>query len=310
MSGLTRRGFLVAVGTVALLGVSGCGRRREATPLAMASGEAGGTYLQFGALLRDAAARAGVAELEVRATKGSFDNLEQLVSGRADLGIALADSVASRDDDLVAIGRVYQNYLQCVVRHDSDIVALADLRGHRVGVGAPSSGAAYTARLILEVAGLREGDDAVDEVELGIQAASDALVAGEIDALFWSSGIPAPVISELTASPGVRFVELTDALPGLDEQHPGSYLATALPSGAYGSSAETPTVGTPNYLLARPDLADEVAAGLVDVLIADAERLVPAGSVGVQYLTSANLIDTAPVPLHPAAAARYRHHYG
>jgi TRAP transporter TAXI family solute receptor len=307
---LTRRGFLGALGAVALLGVSGCGLRREATPLAMASGESGGTYLQFGALLRDAVSRAGVAELEVRATKGSFDNLDQLVSGQADLGIALADSVASRDDDLVAIGRVYQNYLQCVVRDDSDIVGLADLRGHRVGIGAHGSGAAYTAGLILEVTGLREGDDPVDEVELGIQAASDALVAGEIDALFWSSGIPAPVIAELTASPGVRFVDLTDALPGLEERHPGSYLATALPSGAYGGSAETPTVGTPNYLLARPDLADEIAAGLVDVLISDAERLVPEGSVGVQYLTSANLIDTAPVPLHPAAASRYRHHYG
>jgi hypothetical protein len=37
---------------------------------------------------------------------------------------------------------------------------------------------------------------------------------------------------------------------------------------------------------------------------------VPAGSVGVQYLTAANLIDTSPVPLHPAAAARYRTRYG
>ena len=309
MTGLTRRGFLAGVGASALLALSGCGLRRLQAQLVMACGEPGGTYEQFGGLLQEALARAGVAELDPRSTRGSFDNLDLLASGEADLGISLADAVRLHDGDFVAIGRVYQNYLQCVVRADSDFERLADLRGRRIGIGAPGSGAAYTAHEVLDVSGMLDGAGAIEPVELGIHEASAALAAGDIDALFWSSGIPAPAITALTDDPGIRFLELADALPALESRHPGSYLATALPSGAYGGVDEIPTIGTPNFLLARPDLANDIAGGLVDVLIGDAQRLVPAGSVGMQYLTAANLIDTVPIRLHPAAAARYRDHY-
>jgi TRAP transporter TAXI family solute receptor len=299
-AGLTRRGFLRGVGALAASGaafaLAGCGLGASGARFTMASGEPGGTYVEFGELLRAALQRRGAFELDLRTTLGSVDNLGLLARGEAQLAISLADALDPSAPAPVAIGRVYQNYLQCAVLADSGMRVLADLAGHRVSVGAPGSGAAITARRVLEAAGLATGEGAA--------------ITSEIDALFWSSGIPAPAIASLRERVAIRFVALADVLPALDSAYPDTYLSTALPRGAYGGVDDVPTVGTPNFLLASRDLPDDAAASLVDVLIEEAETLVPAGSVGVQYLTAANLIDTSPVPLHPAAAARYRTRYG
>lgn len=48
----------------------------------------------------------------------------------------------------------------------------------------------------------------------------------------------------------------------------------------------------------------------MDVLVGDSAALIPEDTSGIQYLTLAALIDTAPIPLHEAAERRYRELYG
>lgn len=316
---IPRRGLLAGLagigGVGALAGLSGCAGPGATSSLTMACGEAGGRYIQFGELLRGAMAHRGT-DLELITTNGSADNVLLLGDGSVDLGIALADTAeaagGSADADgppLVAIGRVYQNYLQCLVPADGPVRALADLAGRRVSIGAPGSGAAVTTRRLLGAAGL-DGADGVETREQLLVDALDALEHGTIDALFWSGGIPTPMVEELDARLPVALVDLGGAFPALEAAYPELYVSTRVPLGVYSSAAQTPTIGIPNLLLARPDLPDGVARTLVDALIDDAEALVPAGSVGVQFLTPANLIDTGALPLHPAARARYRERYG
>lgn len=312
-TGVTRRGFLIGAGAVAgwaALALSGCSGPGPGGRLTMASGEPGGTYIEFGELLQTAVARRGAFTLDLRATGGSVDNVTLLATGEADLAISLADALDPTASELVAIGQVYQNYLHCVVRAESDVVALHALAGRRVSVGAPGSGAAVTGQRVLDAAGLETSGRAAQTTELSIGDATTALADGSIDALFWSSGIPAPAILALRDRMPLRFIPLAEALPALDAKYPETYQSTALPRGTYGIDDDVPTVGTPNLLLSRRDLPGSIAAALVDVLIDEAQSLVPANTVGVQYLTAANLIDTAPHPLHPAARDRYRERYG
>lgn len=307
---LDRRTLLVgAAGTLAAT-LAGCTLAATPPRLAMACGERGGTYVQFGELLREVLARRGAATLDVVTSGGSVDNLALLDAGDADLAIALADAVAEHDGATVAIGRVYQNYLQCVVRADGSASTLAGLAGRRVAVGAPGSGAALTARRVLAAAGLDTGVDAVLPSTLLLPEAVDALRDGTIDAFFWSGGVPIPEVLRLRPDVPVTLVDLTPVLPALADEHPGVYAATSVPSGVYDSARPIPAIGVSNLLVARPDLGDAVATTLVDALVDDAASLVPADSVGVQYLTASSLIDTTPLPLHPAARRRYRERYG
>ncbi len=309
---LTRRGLLLGAGAAsvaaATLALDGCSLGQPSPRIRMACGEQGGTYVQFGELLREALRRDGTTGLDVVTTGGSVENLALLQARDAELAIVLADAAATDAQNKVAIGRVYQNYLQCFVRSDGPVTAIGDLAGRRVSVGAPQSGAALTARRLLGTLGLLEGTGASVISELYLDEAVSALEAGTVDAIFWSGGLPLPAVQDL-ATP-VELVDLTDALPALELAHPGVYTLTAVPASTYGSAEAVPAIGVSNYLLARPDLPDQVARALVDVLIRDAAQLVPEGSLGVQYLTASNLIDTLPIALHPAAQRRYRELYG
>ncbi len=84
----------------------------------------------------------GGVEITALATEGSVDNLALLDTGSVDLALSLADSAAAvpEGDRLVAIGRVYQNYLQCIVRAADGLTSLADLSGRVVSLGAAGSG--------------------------------------------------------------------------------------------------------------------------------------------------------------------------
>lgn len=313
MTGLSRRTLLAALGAAVTAplaaSLAGCTPGPGADGLRFATGEVGGLYLEFGELLAAALRRRG-ADLTVVGTAGSVANLRLLDDRSVDLAVALADAAAHGTHRHVAIGRVYQNYLQCVVRADSGIAELGDLVGRRISIGASESGSALTTRRILELTGVATGLDADTVTEQGFASASAALATGDLAAFFWSGGVPTAKIAQLAVGTPVRLLDLSAARTALDASYPDLYLATEVPAGVYGSPVAVATVGVPNLLLVRPDLPDDAARTLVDVLVEDAESLVPPATVGQQYLTLPGLIDTGSVPLHPAALDRYRERYG
>ncbi|MFD5600187.1 TAXI family TRAP transporter solute-binding subunit [Leucobacter sp. NPDC058333] len=312
---VTRRGLLGGAAAVWALTLIGCAPD-NAGPFAIACGEPGGAYLQFGELLRNALRERSRVELTLTVTHGSAENLELLTSGSVDLALSLADTAneGAAQHGFVAIGRVYQNYLQCLVLEDSDISSLADLAGRRVSVGAPGSGSSHTTRRLLAAMASHGGEASAGRAapvvaELELAPALQALTTGSIDALFWSGGIPTPEITEFSETTPLRLVDLADGVAPLEAAHPREYLDTRIPAGVYGSPKSITTIGISNLLMARAELDASAARALVDVLVVDAARLIPSGSVGLQYLTLATLIDTGSVPLHPAARKRYRELY-
>jgi TRAP transporter TAXI family solute receptor len=280
------------LGTLVL---TACGSAEPSGTIRIAGGEPGGFYNDFAALLsRLAPSPLTITPLE---TGGSADNLRLLREGTADLGLTLSDS-AHLEPGTVALGRVYENYLQLVVLDASPYRTPADLIGRRVSLGAAGSGAALQG----------------ERLALGVRAehyplrnAIDALKAGDIAALLWSGGVPTP---ELGKASGIRLLPLDGFLPRLRQDYGKVYERVDVRMGVYGSPVEVPTIGTPNLLVCRPDLSDEYASAIVRLLVAKAAQLVPEQALGTQYLDVRSLIDTGKVPLHPGAAAEYRRLHG
>jgi TRAP transporter TAXI family solute receptor len=112
-------------------------------------------------------------------------NVEAVHAGRANLGLVLADVAGAvvagawpfpTPVPLRALGRVYENYLQLLVRADGPIRSVDDLSGRRVSLGAAGSGAAVTGARLVRTAGL-----AVRAEHRGLADAVSALRRGEID---------------------------------------------------------------------------------------------------------------------------------
>ncbi len=310
MTGLSRRALLR--GLIAAPLVAGCGGGTE-DPLVLAAGEPGGFYVEFGELLAGALGAAGLPAAVVT-TGGSVENIEQLRDGAAALGLTLTDiALAARNGEepfdapvpLQAIGRVYENYMQLVVRAEDPATSTADLAGRPVSLGAVGSGAAVFGDRLLAVAGI-----AAEETHRPLRDAVAALEAGSTDALLWSGGVPTPALAELAARRPVRLLPLAEHLPQLRARHGTVYGPVTVPAGAYGPAGPVPTVGVANLLVCSPDLPADTAAAVARTMVAAAPALVPESALGTQYLDQRSLIGTGDVPLHPGAAAAYRDLHG
>ncbi|MGY1944892.1 TAXI family TRAP transporter solute-binding subunit [Nocardia asiatica] len=301
--GIGRRGFLALAVAASLAGCAPSGR---GATVRLASGEVGGFYHAFAGLLGLAAATSGDVRIERVTTSGSQDNLRLLAHGEVDAALALADSLPESSGPVSALGRVYENYLQLVVRADSPIGSVADLRGTRVSLGAQGSGAALTGARILRVAGL---DPAVDVAitHRPLAEAVAALTAGEADALLWAGGVPT---ARLAVPSRMRLVDLGELAAPMRERFGPVYDRVAIPADAYPGAVSVHTIGVANLLLAAQTMPDDVAASIVELLVWHADALVPTEAAGTQFLDGRSLISTGSIPLHPGAAAVYRRWHG
>lgn len=299
----------------------GCSAEERPQELTVAGGESGGFYLEFATLLADLLQRERIAD-KARAltTGGSLENIQRVLSGEATFAVALADAAAQpaanshSEGRLRALGKVYQNYVHCIVREDSSIRSFADLAGKTAGVGEVGSGTTLTAGRIIASAGLAPQsatpDRALKQVNLGLNQAIAALADGSIDVMIQSGGVPTAPIAATAQDLRVRLLDLSELIPATRAQSGFFYDRVLIPANSYGDAPAVWTVGVANLLLCRSDLADHVVRQTVELLVEQAQDLVPKSSAGVQFLSPETLINTAGVPLHPAAEAAYRALHG
>jgi TRAP transporter TAXI family solute receptor len=311
---VSRRTLLAAALAAAAGAATGCtGNGGE--PITVAGGELGGFYVEFAQLLVDALAATGTPAV-VQQTGGSVENIRRITEGAGSgaLGLVLTDIAlaALRGQDpfgqpveLCALGQVYENYMQLVVRAEDPVTGIADLAGRPVTLGAVGSGAAVFGDRLLAVAGVR-AEVIRRPLVLAVQALSDRTT----DALLWSGGVPTPALAQLAERRPLRLLPLAEHLPALRNRYGTAYGPVLVPEGVYGAAAAVPTVGVANLLLAAPTLPDAIADTVVRTLVGAAPRLVPSAALGTQYLDQRSLIDTGDVPLHPGAAAAYRDLHG
>ena len=313
---IKRRSVLLA-GLFGLAGCSAPGYDGPDRDVVIAAGERGGLYLAFAELLAAEVTRVAPG-LRARAlsTEGSVANANLLANGQAQLALMLADSAQAANAGqapfaeprpLMAIGRVYENYLQLVVRADSPINSLTDLAGRGISLGAAGSGAALVGDRVLAIANLSP-TPRIEHRQLN--QAIQGLESGELDALLWSGGVPTPLIAELDSRINIRLLALDGMLQPLRDNHGAVYDLIQIPPGAYRSTRDIPTIGVANLLVCHPNLPNDVAEAITSVLVEGSDRLVPQQAVGAQFLDIRALIATAGIPLHPGAANAYRRLHG
>lgn len=302
----SRRSVLTAA-AVGVAALAGC-TAPEPQSLIMAGGERGGFFNEFAQLLAGAVASSKADfRLKPLTTTGTLHNLDLLSAGRASIGLALADVAVSDTRALAAIGRVYQTYWQLAVPVESPIRSVADLRGQRVSLGPERSGTRFTALRILSAGGVAADD--VAERQIALAQVGRALVEGQVDAALFAGGVPLPVV-EAAAGKSIRLIDLNAEVEALQRRYGAVYRAARIPRGVYGTETETRTLGVASLLLARTDVSDAVAGQLVEALVSRPADLVPAETLGTQYLDPRALITTAGLHLHPGAAAAYRRLHG
>ncbi|MGF6882744.1 TRAP transporter TAXI family solute receptor [Nocardia sp. GAS34] len=302
-AGIGRRTFLtLTAGAVSgAIGVPFTTPERDPDPfpIRIAIGSMGPTRM-FRDVLVAAAAGSGVRIQEVPSL-GAMDNLHLLTGRRVDAALVMADAVTPDITRCRAVGNLYEAYTQVVVRPDSPVRHLADLRGARIMLGAKGSGASLTGMRILQAAGLRPGDDSRVSY-LPLENSVAALRDRSVDAVVWLGGIPTP---ELEISRTTRLLDLDDVTAPLRRRYPSFYDRVQISQDIYQLPAQYHTIGVSVLLVVDPHLPDAAAESLTDLLLRHSHQLVD-GSAGSQFMDDGSLIDTWPVRLHPGAIRAYR----
>ncbi|SEP76516.1 hypothetical protein SAMN05216188_101418 [Lentzea xinjiangensis] len=314
-----------AIGAIALaLVVSGCGGKRTPTTpdasgggasceasdgrITIATGNSGGVYFVVGGGIAKLISDNSKLKASSAETGASVQNIQQLVGGTYDIAFSLADTAAdavngtgafTKKEKVAALTRIYPNYTQVLVRADSGINSVADMRGKRISTGSPKSGTEVIAGRLLKSAGLNIDTD-VQAQRLDLTKTADGMKDGSIDGLIWSGGLPTPQITDITTSlkDRVKLIDITPQLPEMKKISP-VYDTAPIPAATYGV-AEVSTIVVPNLLLVREDFAANNACAVTKLIFdkkTDLEKVHPA----VKDIDKGKASSTEPVPLHPGA---------
>jgi TRAP transporter TAXI family solute receptor len=307
----------VLAASLAVAVLASCGKSETPLParqLRIATGLDGGVYRVYGSAL------ASVLNDDLQpmrttavATEGSVDNLQRLDDRRAGVAFTLADSAFLAKNGkspfahpvkIMALARLYDDYLQIIVRRDSNLRRIADLAGKRVSIGAKRSGTALQAKRILRMPTMHlRGSRAVRTLSLTLKQSTAALAAGRIDALFWSGGLPTDAINDLRKTVPIRLIGLPAGTAArLD---PDLYTETQIPLYVYGKEGSVRTVIASNLLVVRQDLPAEIAFRITRALFEHKPELV-AKHPQARRLNPRSAIAAFPLDLHPGAKRWYR----
>jgi len=248
-----------------------------------------------------------------QATQGSIENLRMVAAGQIESGIAQSDIVswayagtgifaaAGPLKNLRAIASLFPESLQLVVRDDSAIQTLADLRGKHISLGQPASGTVADARVVLVAAGLTEKDMTAEYLRPGVAAAN--VKDGTLDGFFIIGGVPVPAIRDLAAETPIRLIPVEDDVLAKMRESSTSYRRSTIPSGTYpGISAETPSIGFDALWIVSADAPDDLIYAITKALWNDAtQRLLEARAPLGKQVRVEDALDGVSIPLHPGA---------
>ncbi|MHA3978463.1 TAXI family TRAP transporter solute-binding subunit [Halovulum sp. GXIMD14794] len=253
----------------------------------------------------------------VESTGGSVDNINAIKAGELEFGIVQSDwqyhafngsSQFSGNPfpGLRVMFSIYPEPFTLVVRADSGIDSLEDLKGKRVNVGNPGSGQRATMEVVMDAVGMTMGDFAFAAEYRGSEMANQ-LCENNIDAMIYTIGHPAAAIREATTNCTVKLVDVSGAAIDKLVADNRYYSVATIPGGMYdGTDADVLTFGVSAALITSESVPEDVAYTVARAVMSnldDFRGLHPAFA----DLEAAKMVkDGLSAPLHTGAEKAYK----
>ncbi len=305
-------GLLLAIAGVGYL-LREPGRAGERPRLRLAVHRPGTVASLIAAGLVDVLGRslAGV-DVEFVEEAGMMSTMRGIDSGQVDLGLAFnllafhavktEQTLGHRSDAITALTVGYANPAQIIVRSDSGMKTITDLRGKRVSLGIIESGERFCSQILLSHLGFGAADLADQFID--VVPALENLLEGRLDAYITWRGIPTPAVTQAFATGKLRLIPLDlDSLQGLRLKHP-FLVPWAIPPRVYPhQDAPVSTVSARILLLASTSLSSDLVEEVLQAIAARMPDLIarhPAAAE-INVKKKPTLDDGLSIDLHPGA---------
>lgn len=251
-----------------------------------------------------------------QSTDGSVANMNLMA--RKESEVALTVATVAREaylgeekfkgrpfKELRVIGAMYPNYNQLVVRADSGIQKVTDLKGKRFIPGAKGSATAIDALRILEAYGIKESDLKLDYV--GFTEAIDLMQNNQAQAAMIQAGLPTPAVVQASQSFDVRVLPIDqEVLDKIIKALP-VYQDATVPANTYkGQTQDVKTLGQTNLLVVRADVDADVVYQMTKAVFENVPALVQVHKAAADIKLENALKGLGGIPLHPGAERYYK----
>jgi len=283
----------------------------DVTRVNMGAGWVTGVYYPLaGAMSRIAHTSIDNISLTVESSGASVVNSRMIGSGDLDMAIAQNDVAyyaflgegafeGEPVENMRGMFVLYPEPVQLVAAAGSGIESPEDLAGKRVALGPLGSGAEVNALQVIEAAGLSE-DDLASAERLEAGEAADFLRDGRVDAAFFTVGIGASVIDELSVMTDIYLVNIVgDIAQSLMDTYP-FYASVTIPADTYDGVPEAETIAVLSMIVTREDMDADIVYGFMRGIFDNIDVIHGAHDVG-RLVTLDTALDGMSVPLHPGA---------
>ena len=307
------------IGAVVILAVfllTGIGELQAQTRISIATASTAGTWYPLGGAIANIISK-NVKNTEATAypSGASIENIRNLRKGQTDL-VMLQPDVAywaytateqfAKDTPYTgmrAIMAMYPIYEQIIVPYDSPIKSVADIKGKKVGVGAPGSGNEIMNRLILAEYGVTYKD--CEPKFLSTPEQVEALKDGNIDVIMFGLGAPAPGVMDLQTQRKIRFIEIEPKMmKQINKKYP-YYVPEEIAAGIYKDQTKPiPVLAWMGIIGVSADMSDKLVYDILTAFWAN-KAAIDKIHVTYQEITLKNA-PIVPIPLHNGAVKFYK----
>ena len=246
-------------------------RMRRSMPqrVLIAGGSQGGIYTDVSTKLSQRLLAKHDVEVVVSPTEGSMDNRARLIAG--EIHLAPMEASAISGGSLRVVAPLFYEAVHVLVREDSGIASVSDLRGRRIAVGPHGSGSRSTAEFVFESLDLGVDDAKRVEIAWPELYENDAPEAAVI-----CIGCGSHLVSDLLSDGHWNLIAIPNSVamalrhPTLRPMkiEPGDYQELKIPKDGID------TVGTTAFLAGTVDTPDALVEAALEAVYAEPAFLV------------------------------------
>lgn len=253
----------------------------------------------------------------VESTAASIQNARMINDGQLDLGLCGGNAgyglynghepyEKEPTKKIRAMFSMMPDFFQFVVRKDSKIRTIEELRGKRVVVGQPGSGTLLVGEYLLNAYDMTFED--IKPQYVGFADGFTALRDNQVDGVFISGAAPIAMVLEVASTVDIDLLPISPDIVETDifrEKAPFA-IPAVLEAGIYrGVDHEVPTLGMCCMMICSEDMDEELVYQIVKSTFEHLDIVHESHAVAKE-ITLENALNGISIPLHPGAERFYK----